>query len=176
MLFSRHLLKLPSLWAVLHYPVFSSPTYEPPECKIHRPVSRAYDIWSLGCLYLEFITWLLKGSAEIVNFSEFRGSLASTGINDDNFFTIIWDPINVRKAVVRKQVIDWVNKLHEHEKCSALIHDLLDMIMKQLLVIDTKERGNSSVVYQKLNSYLKKAEEDKQYLLKPVQRPQNPGR
>jgi serine/threonine protein kinase len=31
--------------------VVGSPTYEPPECKLHRPVSRAYDIWSLGYLY-----------------------------------------------------------------------------------------------------------------------------
>lgn len=81
----------------------TSPTYEPPECKLHRPVSRAYDIWSLGCLYLEFITWLLLGSAEIETFSEGRGKQSiSTDINDDSFFTIVRDENNKPNAVVRE--------------------------------------------------------------------------
>lgn len=37
-----------------------SPTYKAPEFGRH-PISRAYDIWSLGCVYLEFITWYLLG-------------------------------------------------------------------------------------------------------------------
>lgn len=36
----------------------ASPTYKPPECKLGKFISRAYDIWSLGGLYLEFITWM----------------------------------------------------------------------------------------------------------------------
>jgi serine/threonine protein kinase len=155
--------------------IFSSPTYEPPECKLRKPVSRAYDIWSLGCLYLEFITWLLKGSAEIEGFSEFRGRLASTDINDDNFFTITRDSNSGPEAVVREQVIDWVNKLHEHEKCSALIHDLLDMIMGQLLVVDSKKRTEARWLYHQLKTYLDKAKENKQYLLEPESRPRNSG-
>lgn len=155
---------------VRSYPVLCSPTYEPPECKLRRPVSRAYDIWSLGCVYLEFITWLLKGSEEIVGFSDFRGILADTGINDDNFFTITTDPINGSEAVVRQKVIDWVNQLHEHEKCSAVIHQLLDLIMKDLLVVDSTERINAPQLFQKLDDFLKGAEKDKQYLLEPVPR------
>jgi serine/threonine protein kinase len=155
--------------------VFSSPTYEPPECKLRRPVSRAYDIWSLGCLYLEFITWLLKGSAEIEGFSEYRGRDASTGINDDNFFTIIIDPTRGHDAAVRDQVIAWTNGLHNHEKCSTLIHNLLVLIMDRLLVIDSSKRINASCLYQQLDGYLKRAKEDKQYLLEPAPRPQNPS-
>ena len=39
-----------------------TPTYRPPECDLTPigQVSRAYDIWSLGCMYLEFVTWFLK--------------------------------------------------------------------------------------------------------------------
>jgi len=154
--------------------VLSSPTYEPPELKLRQPVSRAYDIWSLGCLYLEFVTWLLKGSAEIDGFSNFRGRDATaTGINDDNFFTII-PSIEGPKATVREQVITWTNELHAHEKCSQLIHDLLDLIMKDLLVTESKDRGSASWVFQQLNSYLKKAEQTPEYLLKPVPRHQKP--
>jgi serine/threonine protein kinase len=148
--------------------VLSSPTYEPPECKLRRPVSRAYDIWSLGCLYLEFITWILVGSAEIIGFSEFRGVDGSLGINEDNFFAIVRDEESgLGEAVVREQVVDWVNKLHENTRCSALIHDLLKLIMDKLLVIDSKDRICSNLLHQELDTLLEKAMKDDQYLLKP---------
>ncbi len=152
--------------------VLGSPTYEPPECKLHRPVSRAYDIWSLGCLYLEFITWLLKGSAEIEGFSDFRGRSGSRskGLNDDYFFTIIRISNVESDAVVRGEVIEWVNQLHQHEKCSALIHDLLDLIMKDVLLTDASKRIDARWLKHKLNSCLNKAKSDKIYLLRPVPR------
>lgn len=154
-----------------------SPTYAPPECKLRYPVSRAYDIWSLGCLYLEFITWLLKGSAEIEGFANFRGREAtSTGINDDNFFTIINDYQTDPKAIVREQVVDWVNQLHGNEKCSALIHDLLDLVMTQLLVVDSKKRITAQLLHQELNGFLGRAKIDEKYLLEPAPRPSSlPG-
>jgi serine/threonine protein kinase len=148
--------------------VLTSPTYEPPECKLRRPVSRAYDLWSLGCLYLEFITWLLRGSAEIENFSNFRGRLSSTGIDDDNFFTISRDPVTGPEAAVRDSVIDWVEGLHHHEKCSALMHELLDMIMDQLLIVDSGDRAGAQWLYFQMKALLEKAETDRDYLLRPV--------
>jgi serine/threonine protein kinase len=154
--------------------VLGSPTYEPPECKLHRPVSRAYDIWSLGCLYLEFITWLLKGFAEIEGFSEFRGRSGSRSkeLNDDYFFTIIRVSNIETDAVVREEVVIWVNQLHEHEKCSALIHDLLDLVMKEVLLTDASKRIGARWLYHRLKACLNKAKEDKSYLLQPVPRRQ----
>ncbi|TVY44399.1 hypothetical protein LSUB1_G002054 [Lachnellula subtilissima] len=152
--------------------VFSSPTYEPPECKLRHPVSRAYDIWSLGCLYLEFITWLLKGTAEIEGFSNFRGrDSTNTGVNNDKFFTMDKDGT---AATVRDEVVTWIDQLHCHERCSQLIHDLLDLIMKELLIIESKERSSSVWLFQQLNMYLRKAEKDKEYMLKPIPREQKP--
>jgi serine/threonine protein kinase len=133
--------------------VVSSPTYEPPECQLLKPVSRAYDIWSVGCLYLEFITWLLMGAAKIDEFS------------NKHFFTITPDG---NDAVVREGVVDWVQKLHEHERCSALIHNLLELIMKRVLIPNSQERMPAAELYEELNGLLEKAKEDKVYLLKPV--------
>lgn len=144
--------------------IAGSPTYEPPECKLHRPVSRAYDIWSIGCLYLEFITWLLKGSASITGFSSARGKTAtSTATNDDHFFTIIGDD-----AVVREEVVVWVQQLHEHESCSALIHELLDIIMEDLLRPKSEMRVQARWLFYRLAKCLEKATADRDYLLKPV--------
>ncbi|KAH9211752.1 kinase-like domain-containing protein [Leptodontidium sp. 2 PMI_412] len=155
--------------------VQTSPTYEPPECQLRQPVSRAYDIWSLGCLYLEFLTWLLMGYEQIEGFSEFRGREATgTGINDDNFFTIINDSSG-QHAIVRKTVMDWKNRLHTHPKCSELIHDLLDLTMKDLLVTETSDRCKASWLFQQLKMYLDKAEKDDKYLLKAVPHPAKPA-
>ncbi|KAG4438024.1 hypothetical protein IFR05_006483 [Cadophora sp. M221] len=155
--------------------VQTSPTYEPPECKLRLPVSRAYDIWSLGCVFLEFITWLLVGSQEIEDFSEFRGRLEPrTGIDDDNFFTIVNDG-NGMHAIVRESVVRWTNRLHAEQKSSQLIHDLLELTMRDLLVVDTTERCKASWLFQQLKVYLDKAENDDVYMLKPVPwQPQKP--
>ncbi|EON60848.1 CMGC/CDK protein kinase [Coniosporium apollinis CBS 100218] len=155
--------------------VWSSPTYEPPECKLRRSVSRSYDIWSLGCLYLEFITWLLMGSAEIEGFSDYRARCARTGINDDNFYTIYTRSGNRPGAEVRGEVTEWVNKLHEHGKCSAVIHGLLELIMEQLLIIDSTERIDAAGLFRKLDIFLERAKTDKPYLLDPLPRAQKAG-
>lgn len=36
-----------------------TPAYAPPEWQLNYQISRSYDIWSLGCVYLEFITWIV---------------------------------------------------------------------------------------------------------------------
>ncbi|KAF4544500.1 CMGC/CDK protein kinase [Lasiodiplodia theobromae] len=121
--------------------VFGSPTYEPPECKLRRPVSRLYDLWSLGCLYLEFATWLLKGDDAINEFSDHRACQSSIDprLSDDYFFKVVRDE-PVMDAVVRDGVKDWAQSLHADEKCSEFIHDLVDLVMKDLLLIDAKDR------------------------------------
>ncbi|KAI0193108.1 kinase-like domain-containing protein [Astrocystis sublimbata] len=47
-------------------------TYCPPERYLKEPVSPNYDVWCLGCLYLEFITWALMGYKGIEKFSDKR--------------------------------------------------------------------------------------------------------
>lgn len=37
-------------------------TYEPPEIMLEGKTSRPYDVWSLGCVFLELLVWALSGS------------------------------------------------------------------------------------------------------------------
>lgn len=50
----------------------ASVTYMPPEFEVNllrgRPTSRLYDVWSMGCLFLEFVIWLLGGIDELMAF------------------------------------------------------------------------------------------------------------
>jgi len=150
--------------------VLGSLTYEPPECTIGRPVSRAYDIWSLGCLFLEFVTWLLKGEEQISEFADARGRGARpiSEINDDNFFTVITEE---NDAEVREAVVHWVNGLHAHENCSEVIHELLDFIMRAMLKTDPAERIKAGELKKMMEKLVKRAESSDAYLVEGSPRP-----
>lgn len=145
----------------------ATPTYEPPECQIRRPVSRKYDIWSLGCVYLEFLTWILIGPDEIYKFSEFRGHKNLIGIDDDKYFEVFQLEDGSRSAKVKTSVRDWVEKLRTSEQCSMLIHRLLNIIMHDMLVVEQNDRITSAVLYEKLNGLVDHCQ-DVQFMLDPV--------
>ncbi|KAI3327010.1 kinase-like protein [Xylariaceae sp. AK1471] len=47
-------------------------TYRPPEYDLEDLVHLNYDVWCLGCVYLEFITWAVLGWSEVENFCSAR--------------------------------------------------------------------------------------------------------
>jgi len=62
-------------------------TYMTPECVIGGAViGRSADVWSLGCVYLDFLTWLLHGSTGIHNFGNLRMSEGPIGVMTDVYF------------------------------------------------------------------------------------------
>ena len=66
-----------------------SDTYRAPEIDFSNRASRAYDVWSLACLYLEFITWYLMGFDSVeLDFTNARlaGDERSFGFEADKFF------------------------------------------------------------------------------------------
>jgi serine/threonine protein kinase len=143
---------------------------------LHSSISRAYDIWSLGCLYLEFITWLLCGWEQLKRFPDARGrtGVSTPELSDDTFFTILEGEHN---AIVRQVVQDWMKDLHEMPRCSAFIHEFLDLISKHMLLIDPGARIPIGQLNSKLGDMVGKAE-NPLYLVAPIPsspRDQNPG-
>jgi len=41
--------------------VIGSWTYRAPECDLQKSISPMYDMWSLGCVFLEFLSWYMLG-------------------------------------------------------------------------------------------------------------------
>ncbi|KAK4185070.1 hypothetical protein QBC35DRAFT_440185 [Podospora australis] len=140
-----------------------TPTYRPPECEMKGAmISRSFDILSLGCVLLEFISWYLGGWELVDIFVQYRKApnLLMHGFNSDQFFEIVSvggkitnGPQHIR---VKLEVHEFVqNRLHTHPDCSDIMHKLLDFVMKSMLVVEGNtlrgQRANCAKVQFFLN-------------------------
>lgn len=92
-----------------------SPTYRPPEVEFKEAkVSRAYDIWSLACVLLEFITWYLGGNKELQHFVNQRKRPDLHGHSSDQFFEIAEAKNSAGKEVLCARVKQEVSKVPPH--------------------------------------------------------------
>jgi serine/threonine protein kinase len=121
-----------------------SPSYRPPEFDKKENISRKIDIWSLGCTFLEFITWFLMGfDAVSKQFPQARSEPDIYDIGADTFFRIVKDHDDRVYAIVKPQVTDWIDSLHTHEFCSQYMHDFLDLIQTDMLVAEPQKRSTA---------------------------------
>jgi serine/threonine protein kinase len=94
-------------------PTFWSSTYRPPEWDVEGGcVSKSSDIWSLGCAYLEFVTWLLGGRDLALQFKRARHTPCIDGTLTDNFYTVMLLPDKVHyvqrvKTQVTEASMNW---------------------------------------------------------------------
>lgn len=106
-------------------------TYQPPEAEIftQQPRTRRYDVWSMGCIYLEFAIWLLYGNKELIRF---RGDI-------DRFYVIAPSQGNPSRVAqihpVAQKWIDWIKADVRCPRDTALWH-LVDLVETRLLVPD----------------------------------------
>jgi serine/threonine protein kinase len=151
--------------------VAGSETYVPPEVSLEKSVSRAYDIWSFGCVLLEFITWILKGGPSVDDFSEARAE-GEGSINDDLFYTIEYGNFGGTRfkkgAFLRRGVVKWIETLKSEPHCTNVLRDLLDLIQNRMLAIDTSDRITSKDLSDEVEKMVQKAENDSVYAFSPL--------
>ncbi|KAH2444133.1 hypothetical protein KXW48_006862 [Aspergillus fumigatus] len=140
-------------------------TYRPPDNHRNLRISRKWDLWSLGCLYLEFITWIVLGFDAIVEFAELRGA---EGGETDEFSEDYFYTTDLRD--VRPSVKAWVTRLSEDERCSDMLYDLLCLIMREMIRIEPKDRIDSQQLHYQLLNLLEQAESNGTYLVRASER------
>ncbi|KAK0736224.1 hypothetical protein B0T21DRAFT_366542 [Apiosordaria backusii] len=118
-------------------------TYEAPELDMRDPagVTLKADVFSLGCVYLEYITWLLMGQAGLTAFEAARTEVDRWGYQMDTFFesgTRIGEIPRLKKGV-----LEWIQKLKKHPHCHQVIGDLLELIKKEMLDPNYRTRIDS---------------------------------
>ncbi|PVH74786.1 kinase-like protein [Cadophora sp. DSE1049] len=145
-------------------PTNGSPTYASPEIVLDIPVSRMYDIWSMGCVFLEFVTWLLQGPEGLNRFHEVRFGDAGDGVKDDTYYTIK-ETGDGKRAVVRPSVSSWVADLKRSTRYSGMIQRVLYLVHERMLKGGASDRLCAHCLNAEFELVLNKAMTDTRYLL-----------
>ncbi|KAK4206461.1 kinase-like domain-containing protein [Rhypophila decipiens] len=149
-----------------------SPRYRAPEFDIGQGVDQSYDIWTLGCVLLEFVAWYVLGWDEVERFSRSRVEDDYGEIKEDVFFNnveIIHEEDEKKEtwtepgAQAKRAVYDEFQLLYKHERCSDFILDLLDFIEDRLLRIRPYKRAKCDEIVDKLTSLHKTCQENNRY-------------
>ncbi|KAH6629799.1 hypothetical protein C7974DRAFT_193152 [Boeremia exigua] len=106
--------------------------YQSPECVLDRSISTACDIWALGCVYLEFVLWYLRGYQAVVAFSRAR----DRGYETDTFFNRIGQDelTGAPMAEIKPCVVQLIHDLRTDPSCTLPLRRLLDLIDIRMLV------------------------------------------
>ncbi|KAI0438306.1 kinase-like domain-containing protein [Xylaria telfairii] len=118
-----------------------SATYRPPEFGLESALcSEKIDIWSLGCVMLQFLTWFIGGREALAEFNWKR--LEETVYNglkfrEDNFFNITKSGGRTHKSSVQNHIEDLQREIGQNN----YLHDCLVLIRTKMLQIDPEKRA-----------------------------------
>ncbi len=104
--------------------------YSAPELELQadQPRSRLYDIWCIGCIYLEFVIWLLYGWNGLGDFRDQIGRSPQKG----TFYTLEGQP---PRPLLHPVVDKWVGAIKDNKRCArgTAMGDLVHFIADRLL-------------------------------------------
>lgn len=131
--------------------------YLPPEFKTSKQISRLHDVWSLGCLFLEFIIWAAWGNEglnkllqlDIEEFWQKRDNESENVVHDD----------------IKRWIWDMGSVLRPKDQRSAL-GALLEVVELYMLKREG-ERETSKQIHDRLVEITGCAEHDANYCLNP---------
>ncbi|WYZ36239.1 hypothetical protein EsH8_XI_000122 [Colletotrichum jinshuiense] len=111
--------------------------YEAPETltSSYGPRSRRYDVWSMGCIVLEFLIWIRMGPDGLRRFNQ---DLQADDNFTDAFYCVRGGQGTDKTATVHPVVRRWLDNLLSDvawpvdESC---LGDLADLVQKKLLVV-----------------------------------------
>ncbi|KAM6517990.1 hypothetical protein FSOLCH5_006761 [Fusarium solani] len=131
-----------------------APRYLSPE-SVHRDqIPRVFDVWALGCVFLEFLIWTLHGYDRLFDFRK---------ASSEHF----WDNVN-DTFVIHAEVRTWISNIkHILRGSETALESLLDLVESRMLVPDYVKRSSSIEVHEKLVEICRDAENDPRYLIDP---------
>ncbi|WQF78783.1 Putative protein kinase [Colletotrichum destructivum] len=146
-------------------------TYRAPEFDTTRNgFDQSYDIWTLGCVYLEFITWYLLGWDQVDDFSQKRTeeddealkSFNKDGFPEDKFYKLDGDG---SRATVKSSVTRWFKVLHSRPDCTDYIHQFLYFVEGRMLRVMKTERAECGEVAGELCKLLEQCDKRPEFCL-----------
>ncbi|KAM7213460.1 HET domain containing protein [Rhypophila decipiens] len=119
-----------------------SVTYMPPEFDLDarrdEPASRLYDIWSIGCVFLEFAIWLAHGLGGL---QDFRTAVRGGGPSKPPVPFWNDNPSDNPSDDLRPVVKQTIKYLLDDHKPGSPLHRLVRLIKDRLLVVNVPDRN-----------------------------------
>ncbi|KAI1756778.1 kinase-like domain-containing protein [Xylaria castorea] len=139
--------------------------YEAPDQVVEdgKPLSRKFDSWSLGCIMLEFIIWLLYGADEIKKFQTARETRAS---DYKCWFYEIHEQTVVVHGAVNAQIDSMQRDDPRCKKSETAIGDLLCIVKDKLLQIESKNRAEPKKISEDIKFLIQNACDKNGYMFK----------
>lgn len=138
--------------------------YEPPEIQLYAPatVSRKYDSWSLGCVLLEFIIWLVRGNNPVNGLQSFEQERRPHWTNIDRFWA--QDP-STGEPILHPAARRWINQeLYQDPQATLALRDLMGLVDRRLLAAYEGSRAEIQEFWSELHYIHKKCSADPSYL------------
>ncbi|PHH71448.1 hypothetical protein CDD80_5277 [Ophiocordyceps camponoti-rufipedis] len=127
-----------------------SPAYRAPEHGMKTIfLSRKYDIWGLGCVFSELLSWFIRGPNGVKNYSWKRRNdkYDDDRWGGDDFFRHFYNEDNlVVHADLKPSVIRWINELCNIVGTTNFLSDFLNYIKDRMLVVDCDQRATCDEV------------------------------
>lgn len=117
-------------------------SFQPPESfrPNAAPTSRLYDIWSMGCIILQLVTWLLYGASEI---NELTLKTKSSFVRNESAYwnSSSWSDKGGHVGIrVHTSVKEHITRMKRDVRGLKALQDLLSIIEDKLLVVELPKR------------------------------------
>lgn len=149
----------------------TTPSYEAPEAQPNQqtPRSRRYDMWSMGCIFLEFAVWILYNLEAINSFRRSRKSKDDPKTTHANFYK----RTSEGTVEIHSAVSEAMDTLREDPRCQGgtALENLVKLIAEDLLRIEVSHRAKADKLYDRLKKIFQDAEKKPSSLLNTVDPP-----
>lgn len=128
-----------------------TPSYQAPEVYSapKEPRSRQYDVWSLGCIFLEFAIWYLHDFQNLETFHDAR-----TALDKSSYFYKIQDNDEV---ILHPEVSFAISSLLEEPQCSPGFVKLITLTRDDLLHLQVRQRIKAEAIVTELQTIVEKS-------------------
>ncbi|KAK6206648.1 hypothetical protein LQW54_007600 [Pestalotiopsis sp. IQ-011] len=126
--------------------------YRPPEMDLGYRISQNYDLWSLGCVFLEFCIWYVFDASKVQKFEDMRvqqDRSEISGFQEGKFFNIAGES-GQRKAVLKPIVKEVIRKLREADECTQFVRKILRLVEHEMLQVEPDKRNKIDLICREL--------------------------
>ncbi|KAM7213462.1 Protein kinase-like domain containing protein [Rhypophila decipiens] len=145
---------------------YEAPEAHPDTKKRDERRSRTYDVWSLGCIFLEFTIWLLFNVRAVNDFAAHRPKIWTGYDGPGGFYEISPEGIPSVCKEVQRALAD----LLDDDRCGedTAMGQLVRLISRKMLVAEVAGRCDAEKLVESLKCILDGSrDKGKDYFLKP---------